>query len=99
MMNDIPAWSVAGKPTDAVIIGLYALNLNPSIVVSGINIGENLSYESINVRTVGVHWKPPTRGQRALHFRSRLRIRGINLMTPVTTDKTLPQQKVLFVTS
>ena len=28
-MNGNKAWSVAGKPTDAVIIGLYALKLNP----------------------------------------------------------------------
>ena len=47
VMNGIPAWSVAGKPTDAVIIGLYALRLNPTLIVSGINIGENLSFESI----------------------------------------------------
>ena len=46
-INGIPAWAVAGKPTDAVIIGLYALKLAPTLVVSGINIGENLSFESI----------------------------------------------------
>jgi 5'-nucleotidase len=41
-INGEQAWSVAGKPTDAVIIALYALKLNPTLVVSGINIGENL---------------------------------------------------------
>ena len=47
IINGIPAWSVSGKPTDAVIIGLYALKLDPALIVSGINIGENLSFESI----------------------------------------------------
>ena len=36
VLNGVPAWAVAGKPTDAVIIGLYALKLNPTMVVSGI---------------------------------------------------------------
>jgi 5'-nucleotidase len=45
--NGVRAYAVAGKPTDAVIIGLYALNLAPDLIVSGINIGENLSFESI----------------------------------------------------
>ncbi|NLX49534.1 MAG: 5'/3'-nucleotidase SurE [Methanospirillum sp.] len=45
--NGISAYSVAGKPTDAVIIGLFALELAPDLIVSGINIGENLSFESI----------------------------------------------------
>ena len=46
-MNGVTAYSVGGKPTDAVIIGLFALRLNPDLVVSGVNIGENLSFESI----------------------------------------------------
>ncbi|WOF16216.1 5'/3'-nucleotidase SurE [Methanoplanus sp. FWC-SCC4] len=46
-INDTEAYSVGGKPTDSVIIGLYALKLKPDLVVSGINIGENLSFESI----------------------------------------------------
>jgi 5'-nucleotidase len=45
--NGVRAYAVAGKPTDAVIIGLYALRLGPDLIVSGINIGENLSFESI----------------------------------------------------
>jgi 5'-nucleotidase len=38
IMNGMPAWSVSGKPTDAVIIGLYALKLDPALIVSGINM-------------------------------------------------------------
>src|SRR5512136_3020068 len=47
MIDGVPAYAVAGKPTDAIIIGFYALNLHPDLVISGVNIGENLSYESI----------------------------------------------------
>ncbi len=46
-INGHEAYSVSGKPTDCVIIGLFALNLKPDLVVSGVNIGENLSFESV----------------------------------------------------
>lgn len=46
-INGIQAYSIGGKPTDSVIIGIYALGIKPDLVVSGINIGENLSFESI----------------------------------------------------
>lgn len=45
--NGVRAHAVAGKPTDAVIIGLFALEIAPDLIVSGINIGENLSFESV----------------------------------------------------
>ena len=52
--NGVTAYAVGGKPTDSVIIGLFALHLKPDLVVSGINIGENLSFESITTSgTVG----------------------------------------------
>ena len=77
MMNDIPAWSVAGKPTDAVIIGLYALKLNPSIVVSGINIGENLSYESIMTSgTVGAALEASNQGTKSIAFSLQVEDQG-----------------------
>lgn len=46
-INGVQAYSVGGKPTDSVIIGIYALGIKPDLVVSGINIGENLSFESM----------------------------------------------------
>ncbi len=46
-INGVQAYSIGGKPTDSVIIGIYALGIKPDLVVSGINIGENLSFESI----------------------------------------------------
>ncbi len=99
IMNDVPAWSVAGKPTDAVIIGLYALRLNPALIVSGINIGENLSFESIMTSgTVGAALEGSNQVQKVLRSPCRLRIRGINSMIPVTTGRTLTLQNVLSVT-
>jgi len=46
-VHGVDAYGISGKPTDAIIIGLFALHCNPDLVVSGINIGENLSAESI----------------------------------------------------
>ena len=69
VINGIPAWSVAGKPTDAVIIGLYALRLNPTLIVSGINIGENLSFESIMTSgTAGAALEGSNQGTKGIAF-------------------------------
>ena len=77
LMNNIPAWSVAGKPTDAVIIGLYALNLNPTLVVSGINIGENLSFESIMTSgTVGAALEASNQGPKSIAFSLQVEDQG-----------------------
>jgi 5'-nucleotidase len=77
VMNDIPAWSVAGKPTDAVIIGLYALRLNPTLIVSGINIGENLSFESIMTSgTVGAALEGSNQGTKGIAFSLQVEDQG-----------------------
>ncbi len=76
-MNEIPAWSVAGKPTDAVIIGLYALRLNPVLIVSGINIGENLSFESIMTSgTVGAALEGSNQGTKGIAFSLQVEDQG-----------------------
>jgi 5'-nucleotidase len=76
-MNGIPAWSVAGKPTDAVIIGLYALRLNPVLIVSGINIGENLSFESIMTSgTVGAALEGSNQGTKGIAFSLQVEDQG-----------------------
>ncbi len=68
-INGITAISVSGKPTDAVIIGIYALKLEPTLVVSGINIGENLSTESIMTSgTVGAAMEAANQGTPAIAF-------------------------------
>ncbi|MFY9799673.1 MAG: 5'/3'-nucleotidase SurE [Methanoregula sp.] len=77
IMNEIPAWSVAGKPTDAVIIGLYALRLNPVLIVSGINIGENLSFESIMTSgTVGAALEGSNQGTKGIAFSLQVEDQG-----------------------
>jgi 5'-nucleotidase len=75
--NGVPAYAVGGKPTDSVIIGLYALALGPDLVVSGINIGENLSYESIMTSgTVGAALEAANQGTPALAFSLQVEDQG-----------------------
>jgi 5'-nucleotidase len=77
MTNGVRAWSVAGKPTDAVIIGLYALRLAPTLVVSGINIGENLSYESIMTSgTMGAALEASNQGTKGIAFSLQVEDQG-----------------------
>ncbi|MDD3111345.1 MAG: 5'/3'-nucleotidase SurE [Methanofollis liminatans] len=69
VLNGVNAYSVGGKPTDAVIIGLFALDIRPDLVVSGINIGENLSYESIMTSgTVGAAMEASNQGTPSVAF-------------------------------
>ena len=84
-VNGIPAYAVAGKPTDAVIIALYALNLNPDLVVSGINIGENLSYESIMTSgTVGAALEASNQRTKAVAFSLQVEDQGDKFDDPRT---------------
>ena len=76
-MNGVSAYAVAGKPTDAVIIGLFALNLQPDLIVSGINIGENLSYESIMTSgTVGAALEGANQGTKGIAFSLQVEDQG-----------------------
>lgn len=77
VINSEKAWAVAGKPTDAVIIGLYALKLKPALVVSGINIGENLSTESIMTSgTVGAALEASNQGTKSIAFSLQVEDQG-----------------------
>lgn len=77
VMHGEQAWAVAGKPTDAVIIGLYSLNLRPTMVVSGINIGENLSTESIMTSgTVGAALEASNQGTKGIAFSLQVEDQG-----------------------
>lgn len=77
MMNGVKAYAVGGKPTDSVIIGLFALSLDPDLVVSGINIGENLSYESIMTSgTVGAALEAANQGTPAIAFSLQVEDQG-----------------------
>ncbi|MDI9633890.1 MAG: 5'/3'-nucleotidase SurE [Methanolinea sp.] len=76
-VNGVTAYAVGGKPTDAVIIGLYALGIRPDLVVSGINIGENLSFESIMTSgTVGAALEAANQGTRAIAFSLQVEDQG-----------------------
>lgn len=67
--NGVEAHAVAGKPTDAVIIGLFALQVRPDLIVSGINIGENLSFESVMTSgTVGAALEGANHGVPGIAF-------------------------------
>ncbi len=94
IINGVPAWSVAGKPTDAVIIGLYALNLHPTLVVSGINIGENLSYESIMTSgTVGAALEASNQGTKGIAFSLQVEDQGDKFDDPATNAQSFDEAK------
>ena len=68
-INGVNAYSIGGKPTDSVIIGLYGLEIAPDLVVSGINIGENLSFESVMTSgTIGAALEASNQGVPAIAF-------------------------------
>jgi 5'-nucleotidase len=69
LLHDIPAYAVGGKPTDSVIVGLFALQLNPDLVISGINIGENVSAEAVTTSgTIGAALEAANQGIPAIAF-------------------------------
>ncbi|MBN1167995.1 MAG: 5'/3'-nucleotidase SurE [Methanospirillaceae archaeon] len=77
MHNGKIAYAVGGTPTDSVIIGLHALNWNPDIVISGINIGENLSFESIMTSgTVGAALEAANQGFHGIAFSLQVQDQG-----------------------
>ena len=96
-MNGVPAYSVGGKPTDSVIIGLFALRLNPDLVVSGVNIGENLSYESIMTSgTVGAALEAANQGVPSLAFSLQVEDQGDKFDDPSRiTDRFSDAKRVI----
>jgi len=61
---DVCAYSVDGTPTDAVIVGLYGIMAKkPDLLLSGFNIGENLSTESVTTSgTIGAAMEAASNG-------------------------------------
>ncbi|MCD1293664.1 5'/3'-nucleotidase SurE [Methanocella sp. CWC-04] len=53
--NGILAYGVSGRPTDAVLLGMFTImDKKPDLVISGVNIGENLSTEAVTTSgTIG----------------------------------------------
>lgn len=76
-INGKEAYSVGGKPTDSVIIGLFALKIQPDLVVSGINIGENLSFESVMTSgTIGAALEAANHGFPSVAFSLQVEDQG-----------------------
>ena len=67
-INGIKIFAVDGTPTDAVIIGIHEIIGDiPDLVVSGINLGENLSTEAVTTSgTVGAALEAATQGSKAI---------------------------------
>ena len=64
LIDGSEAFSVSGTPTDAVIIGIYELtNEKPDLVISGINIGENLGKSELTTSgTIGAAMEAAVHG-------------------------------------
>jgi 5'/3'-nucleotidase len=62
------AFSVSGTPTDAVIIGIYEItDETPDLVISGINIGENLGKSELSTSgTIGAAMEAAVHGVPAI---------------------------------
>ncbi|RBQ25216.1 MAG: 5'-nucleotidase SurE1 [Methanocorpusculum sp. MCE] len=88
-MHGTQAYFVEGRPTDALLLGLYGLGLKPNLVVSGINLGENISFESITTSgTVGAAMEAVNQGVPALAYSLQMNDQGNKFADPRshTTD-------------
>lgn len=67
-IDGMEVYTVDGTPTDAVIIGIYeVVGEIPDLVVSGINLGENLSTEAVTTSgTVCSALEGATQGSKAI---------------------------------
>jgi len=67
-VNGMKVYAVDGTPTDAVIIGIYeVIGEIPDLIVSGINLGENLSTEAVTTSgTVCSALEGATQGAKAI---------------------------------
>jgi len=67
-VNGFKAYAVAGTPTDSVIIGLFTiLKEHPDLVLSGFNIGENISTDTVTTSgTIGAALEAASYGIPAL---------------------------------
>ena len=84
-MHETQTYSVEGRPTDALLLGLYGLGLKPNLVVSGINLGENISFESITTSgTVGAAMEAVNQGIPALAYSLQMNDQGNKFADPRT---------------
>jgi 5'-nucleotidase len=68
LMDGSEAYSVSGTPTDAVIIGIFEIvREKPDLLISGINIGENLGMSELTTSgTIGAAMEAAAHGVPAL---------------------------------
>lgn len=68
LLDGSEAYSVSGTPTDAVILGMYEImDERPDLVISGINIGENLGMAELTTSgTIGAAMEAASNGVSAL---------------------------------
>ena len=93
-INGVEAYSIGGKPTDSVIIGIYALGIKPDLVVSGINIGENLSFESIMTSgTIGAALEAANHGYHAAAFSLQVEDQADKFDDPFYFDSSFDESK------
>lgn len=64
LLDGSHAYSVSGTPTDAVILGIYEIiKEKPDLVISGINIGENLGMAELSTSgTIGAAMEAAVHG-------------------------------------
>lgn len=68
-VNGHCAYAVDGRPTDALLLGLYGLKCHPDMVVSGVNLGENTSAEIVLTSgTVGAAMEAANQGVPSVVF-------------------------------
>ncbi|KCZ73145.1 5'-nucleotidase [Candidatus Methanoperedens nitroreducens] len=67
-MDGIRAYAVGGTPTDAVILGIFAvMKKMPDLVLSGFNVGENVSTDTVTTSgTIGAALEAASYGIPAL---------------------------------
>jgi 5'-nucleotidase len=77
-VNGTTAYSVSGTPTDAIIIGMFvAMEEKPDLVISGFNIGENLSTEAATTSgTIGAALEAAGQGVPAIAVSIRVEDEG-----------------------
>lgn len=77
-VNGVSVYSVNGTPTDAIILGMFvAMEEKPDLVVSGFNIGENLSTEAATTSgTIGAALEAAGQGVQAIAVSIRVEDEG-----------------------
>jgi 5'-nucleotidase len=70
--HDSHTYSVEGTPSDCIKVALYQLKLNIDLVVSGINRGYNVGFDTIYSGTIGACMEALINGKQAIAFSSDL---------------------------